>query len=198
MTDAAPAQPRRRALPASSRGLAGLVCAAALALLAGPSPLGQRLAGSSLVVHMLVEHALLLAAGALAAAAVGSFPAVRGVLDAAGAARAAGAAVFLAVLGAWHVPWLFGVAITTPAVHAVMHLCYLLAGFALVLSLPALGAYGRVLLLLGLQAVMVVLALAMYTGTITYPGYPASQTATAGVAMLAGMQLLIPLLVLVR
>ena len=36
---------------------------------------------------------------------------------------------------------------------------------------------------------MTVLALAMLTGAIRYPGYPASQHAAAGIAMMATMQL---------
>ncbi|MGH7746056.1 MAG: DUF1404 family protein, partial [Candidatus Dormibacteria bacterium] len=168
-----------------------------LALLAGPSPLGEWLANSSLAVHMLVEHGLLLGAGALAAVGLQHvLPAVRAALVALGAWRTAGAAVFLAVLCTWHVPVLFGAAVESLPLHAVMHICYLLAGFSLVVALPALGAFGRVLLLLGLQALMVVLALAMYTSAITYPPYPPSQTATAGIAMMLGMQVLIPLIAL--
>lgn len=190
MTDvAAPATPWRRAVRVRGRGRWELLAAALLALLAGPSPLGRLLSGGSLAVHMLVEHGLLLVAGGLAAVAFRGLPGL-------GSARAAGAGLFLAALCTWHVPALFGIAVASPPVHAVMHISYLLAGFALVLSLPALGAFGRVLLLMGLQALMIVLAVAMYTEAITYPGYPPSETATAGVAMLAGMQLLIPLIAL--
>lgn len=191
---AVPAPIRRRVASVWGRGRWELLAAALLAYLAGPSPLGRWMSDSSLAVHMLVEHGLLLVSGALVAVGVQRFSAVRAGVVALGAWRGAGAGVFLAVLCTWHVPALFGAAVSSPSVHAVMHICYLLAGFSLVLSLPVLGAFGRVLLLIGLQSLMVILAVAMYTRSFTYPGYPPSQTATAGIAMLVGMQLVIPLI----
>jgi cytochrome c oxidase assembly factor CtaG len=179
-------------------GLAELLAAGALAVLAGPSPLAQRLAESSLAVHMLVEHGLLLAAGALAAVGLQRSAWVAARLRRLGRWRLAGAVLFLGVLVAWHVPVLFGAAVTTPTVHAAMHLTYVGAGLGLVVALPAISAFGRVLLFLGLQSVMAVLAVAMYTGAVTYPGYDPAQTAPAGVAMVAGMQLLLPLVVFTR
>lgn len=187
----------RRRVPREWERAAWELCVAGmLAVLAGPSPLAIRLSGRSLAVHMLVEHALLLGSGALGAVALGRLAPVATVLRRAGAARGAGAAIFLVVLTAWHVPVLFGAAVGTPGLHAAMHLTYIAAGFSLVVALPAIGTYGRVLLLIGMQAVMGVLALAMFTGAIVYPGYLAPQTVDAGVAMLAGMQLVFPVLAL--
>jgi Protein of unknown function (DUF1404) len=196
MSGAASAGALHRAVGGPARGLWELATAGLLALLAGPSPLAQRLADQSLAVHMLVEHWMLLGAGALAAVAAQRVATVSDRLQALGRWRAAGAVLFLAILATWHVPALFGAAVASQPIHATMHLSYMAAGAALMVALPAMDAFGRVLLLLGLQALMTVLALAMYTGAVVYPWSPVSETATAGVAMFAGMQAVVPVLAL--
>jgi cytochrome c oxidase assembly factor CtaG len=166
-----------------------LAVAALLALIAGPSALVDLPSHRSLALHMTVQHALLLAAGALAAAAT-DVP-VLGSLHRAVASRPGlGAAAFVGTIALWHVPALFGLAMADDAVHGLMHLSYVGAGFALAVALPALGGYGRAVLLLGFQSAMAVLALAMAVGALVYPQYPAPESVWAGIGMLILMQLM--------
>jgi cytochrome c oxidase assembly factor CtaG len=166
-----------------------LAVAALLALIAGPSALVDLPSHRSLALHMTVQHVLLLSAGALAAAAA-DVP-VLGSLHRAVASRPGlGAAAFVGTIALWHVPTLFGLAMADDAVHGLMHLSYVGAGFALAVALPALGGYGRAVLLLGFQSAMAVLALAMAVGALVYPQYPAPESVSAGIGMLILMQLM--------
>jgi cytochrome c oxidase assembly factor CtaG len=182
---------RSRALVDARRGWASwdLVVAALLALVAGPSALVDVPSHRSLVFHMTVQHALLLAAGALAAAAA-DVPVLGGLRRAVASRSGLGTAAFVGTIALWHVPALFGLAMDDDAVHGVMHLSYVGAGFALAAALPALGGYGRAVLLLGFQSAMAVLTLAMAVGALVYPGYPASESVWAGIGMLVLMQVM--------
>jgi len=163
-----------------------VVVAGLLAVAAGPSPLGIRMADSSLAVHMLAEHSLLLLAGALGGPALlrlagGSRPDRRRAL---GWCLAA-----LALVGLWHVPGAFGAAIRHQPLHALMHLSYVAAGALLAVGLAAVGPFDRAVLFAASQGAMGTLALAMASGAVAYPGYPPGATRSAGVAMFVGMQL---------
>ena len=182
---------RSRALVDARRGLASwdLVVSALLALVAGPSALIDVPSHRSLAFHMTVQHGLLLAAGALAAAAAADVPVLGGLRRAVASRSGLGVAAFVGTIALWHVPALFGLAMDDDAVHGLMHLSYVGAGFALAAALPALGGYGRAVLLLGFQSAMAVLAMAMAIGALVYPGYPVSESVWAGIGMLIVMQL---------
>jgi cytochrome c oxidase assembly factor CtaG len=144
----------------------------------------------SLAFHMTVQHALLLGAGALAAAAASDVPVLGSLRRAAASRPGLGAAAFVGTIALWHVPALFGLAMADDAVHGLMHLSYVGAGFALAVALPALSGFSRAVLLLGFQSAMAVLALAMAVGALVYPQYPASESVWAGIGMLILMQLM--------
>jgi cytochrome c oxidase assembly factor CtaG len=182
---------RSRELVDARRGWASwdLAVAALLALVAGPSTLVDVLSHRSLAFHMTVQHALLLGAGALAAAAAADVPVLGSLRRAVASRPGLGAAAFVGTIALWHVPALFGLATADDAVHGLMHVSYVGAGFALAVALPALGGYGRAVLLLGLQSAMAVLALAMAVGALVYPQYPAPESVRAGIGMLILMQL---------
>lgn len=170
-----------------------LTAAALLAYLAGPSPIGVRLAQPSLAVHMLIEHLLLVAAGALAALGIARLiPTLTRLPQRAGGAAAATAVL---LVGFWHLPAAFDAALANVPVHAVMHLSYVAAGFALMLGVPRLSPFGRMVLCLGAQSLMGVLALAMISGALVYAWYPPAQSTVAGAAMFVAMQMALPIFV---
>jgi hypothetical protein len=163
-----------------------VVVASLLAVAAGPSPLGIRMADSSLAVHMLAEHSLLLLAGALGGPALlrlaGGVPP--------GRHRAlAGCLAALALVGLWHVPGAFEAAIRHQSLHALMHLSYVAAGALLAVGLAAVGPFDRAVMFAASQGAMGTLALAMASGAVAYPPYPPGAARSAGVAMFVGMQL---------
>jgi Protein of unknown function (DUF1404) len=160
--------------------------AALLAVAAGPSPLAIRMAESSLAVHMLVEHTLLVLAGALGGPALvrltGGFRPGRAV----GLLRCLSA---LGLVALWHIPAAFGAATANESLHALMHLSYVGAGALLAVGLPAVGSFDRVVLFATSQGAMGTLALAMASGAVTYRPSPPGEAEAAGVAMFVGMQL---------
>ena len=149
-------------------------------LIALAPPIGQ-LAHTSLVFHMLGEHVLLLGAGWLAAANTSRIH-----RPLAGLAVPLALAGLLVVLLGHVSPALVGDEVASLA--AVGHVAYVAAGFALRIALPAMTPLCRALVIIWGEASMALLVLGMLSGALTYPGYPAEDTAAAGLAMLVGMQ----------
>ena len=161
-----------------------MVLGAAVTLLA--AVLLDRLPGAPLALHMAGEG-ILLAGGALLAVVVGQ---VGGVGRTGGWLPISALVVAVSLIVAWHVPSLFGVAQERTEVHVLMHGSMLVAGAGLAVGLPALGPLTRALVLIVGEGAMTMIALAMLTGAIRYPGYPADQTVTTGI----GMMILMPVL----
>jgi hypothetical protein len=167
---------------------------ATLAYFAGPSALGHALADASLTFHVLVEHTLLLLAGALLGTACGGSRSSEAVRES--IRRRAGPAFILAggLLGLWHVPGALAWASATAYGHGLMHLSLVGVGALFAIAAPAAGA-GLTLAAIGAwQALMALLALLLYTGVAVYPGYPVEASIAVGVWMLA---LMMPSLIVV-
>ncbi len=162
-----------------------VIVAGLLAVAAGPSPLGIRMADSSLAVHMLAEHSLLLLAGALGGPA---FLRLAGGVRPGRDRALAGCLAALALVGLWHVPGAFEAAVHHRSLHALMHLSYVAAGALLAVGLEAVGPFDRAVLFAASQGAMGTLALAMASGAVVYPPYPPGAARSAGVAMFVGMQ----------
>jgi cytochrome c oxidase assembly factor CtaG len=162
-----------------------VLVAGLLAVAAGPSPLGIRMADSSLAVHMLAEHSLLLLAGALGGPALLR---LAGVAPPDRRRALSGCLAALALVGLWHVPGAFEAAVRHRPLHALMHLSYVSAGALLAVGLEAVGPFDRAVLFAASQGAMGTLALAMASGAVVYPPYPSGDARSAGVAMFVGMQ----------
>lgn len=144
------------------------------------------MAGSSLAVHMLVEHSLLLLAGALGGPALSR---LAGGFRPSRAGGMAGCLTALALVALWHVPTAFDAAIGHESLHALMHFSYVGAGALLALGLGAVGPFDRAVLFATSQGAMGTLALAMASGALVYQPSPPVAAEAAGVAMFVGMQL---------
>jgi hypothetical protein len=89
----------------------------------------------------------------------------------------------------WHVPALWDWGTASEAHHLMVHGSLVLSGILVRDSVNGLGAVGRTFLLLGSESMMMVMAVWMLSGSVTYSFRPRSEVVSAGVAMLAAAPL---------
>jgi putative membrane protein len=150
---------RGRPVPGRKRALFALALGALVVAVCSPI---DRLGEERLFSAHMVQHLLLADLAPLLIVLALSGPLLRPALALPVARRGArlirpapAAALWIAVIGLWHVPALYDAALSDPVVHAVEHLCFFAAGLVLwagllePVRLPGSAGYGSRLAALG-------------------------------------------------